>query len=142
MTVSILVPAFNESRVLARTLTAIRTAAEAFHARGWTTELIVCDNNSTDDTAAIARAAGATVVVEPVNQIARARNTAALAATGDWLLFIDADSEPSRALLDDAAEAIASGQVLAGGSTAIMDDTRLITRVLLGAWNLTSRLTR
>jgi hypothetical protein len=26
---------------------------------------------------------------EPVNQIARARNTGAAAATGDWLLFID-----------------------------------------------------
>lgn len=142
MTVSILVPAFNESRVLAQTLAAIRTAAEAFHARGWTTELIVCDNNSTDDTAAIAREAGATVVFEPVNQIARARNRAAAAATGDWLLFIDADSEPSRALLDDVADDIAGGRVLAGGSTAVMDDTRAATRVMLGTWNMTSRVMR
>jgi glycosyltransferase involved in cell wall biosynthesis len=142
VTLSVCVPAFNESRVLARTLAAIRDAADAFGERGWTTELIVCDNNSTDATAAIAQAAGATVVFEPVNQIARARNTAARAATGDWLLFIDADSEPSRALLDDVADAIGSGQVLAGGSTAVMDDTRLFTRVLLGAWNQTSRLTR
>ena len=32
-------------------------------------EIIVCDNNSTDRTRDIARAAGAMVVFEPVNQI-------------------------------------------------------------------------
>jgi len=54
--------------------------------------MIVCDNNSTDRTAEIARAAGAIVVYEPVNQIARRRNCGAAAATGDWLIFVDADS--------------------------------------------------
>lgn len=142
MTVSVLVPAFNESRVLARTLAAIRAALEAFHARGWTTELIVCDNNSTDDTAAIARATGATVVFEPVNQIARARNRAADEATGDWLIFIDADSEPSRALFADIADAMAAGRVLAGGSTVVMDHPAATARLGAAAWNLTSRLTR
>ena len=69
--------------------------AAAFTARGWTTELIVCDNNSSDATPAIAAAAGARVVFEPVNQIGRARNAAAAAATGDWLVFVDADSHPT-----------------------------------------------
>jgi glycosyltransferase involved in cell wall biosynthesis len=46
----------------------------AVDALGWSSELIVCDNNSSDRTAGIARAAGATVVFEPVNQISRARN--------------------------------------------------------------------
>jgi glycosyltransferase involved in cell wall biosynthesis len=142
MLVSILVPAFNESRGLAQTLTAIRTAAEAFHARGWTTELIVCDNNSTDGTAAIARAAGARVVFEPVNQIGRARNRAAHEATGDWLVFIDADSEPSFDLFADIADAIAGGRVLAGGSTVAMDHPAATARLGAAAWNLTSRLTR
>ena len=36
------------------------------------------------------------MVFEPVNQIARARNTGAAAASGDWLLFVDADSRPER----------------------------------------------
>src|SRR6478609_2442449 len=89
--VSIVVPAFNEEKLIARTLDAIRAAAEAFVRRGWDTELIVCDNNSTDRTAALARAAGATVVFEPVNQIGRARNKGAEAASGDWLVFVDAD---------------------------------------------------
>jgi len=142
MTISVLMPAFNEAQGLASSLAAVRAAMQVFHARGWTTELIVCDNNSTDATADIARAAGATVVFEPVNQIARARNCAAAAATGHWLVFVDADSEPSPALFGDVAAAIASGGVLAGGSTVAMDDTRLWARAMVGSWNWTSRLTR
>src|SRR5262245_66406239 len=95
MTISIVVPAFNEARGLAATLASIRRAAAAFDARGWRHELIVCDNNSTDATGAIARDAGAIVVFEPVNQISRARNAGAGRASGNWLLFIDADSHPS-----------------------------------------------
>src|SRR5438876_11028275 len=76
----------------------MRSAMEAFAERGWPAELIVCDNNSDDRTAQIARAAGARVVFEPVNQIARARNTGAAHAAGEWLIFIDADSHPSREL--------------------------------------------
>ena len=55
----------------------VQAAAETFVRRGWETEVVVCDNNSTDRTAEIARAAGARVVFEPFNQIARARNTGA-----------------------------------------------------------------
>ena len=98
MKVSIVVPAFNEEALLAGSLAAVRKAMRAFdHA-----ELIVCDNNSTDRTAEIARAAGAKVVFEPVNQIARARNTSVAAASGDWLLFVDADSYPTVELLEEA----------------------------------------
>lgn len=102
--VSIIVPAFNEEKLLAGSLRAVTAAAErAFGAAGLRWELVVCDNNSTDRTAEIARAAGARVIFEPVNQIGRARNTGAAAASGRWLLFIDADSQPSAALLADAA---------------------------------------
>ena len=59
MKVSIVVPAFNEARGLPATLASIRAASAAFDARGWTHELIVCDNNSTDGTGDVARAAGA-----------------------------------------------------------------------------------
>jgi len=107
--VSVIVPAFNEERLLPAALAAIRRAAGAFEARGWTSELIVCDNNSTDRTADIARSHGATVVFEPLNQISRARNAGAARASGDWLVFVDADSQPSRELFDDAAAEIEEG---------------------------------
>ena len=139
MRVSVIVPAFNEEQLLADSLAEIRKASAAFSMRGWTGELIVCDNNSTDRTCGIASAGGATVVFEPLNQIARARNTGAAAATGDWLLFVDADTHPSRELFDEVAEQILSGRTLAGGATIRMDGEMLAARLSSGLWNLVSR---
>ena len=65
MRVSVVIPAFNEEKLLPATLAAVGAAAEAFRVRGWSWECVVCDNNSTDRTAELARAAGATVVFEP-----------------------------------------------------------------------------
>lgn len=139
MKISVVVPAFNEERGLAASLHSIRDAAGAFEDAGCTTELIVCDNNSSDATAAIARAAGAQVVFEPINQISRARNTGASRATGHWLLFIDADSHPSRSLCADVLAAIRSGRYIAGGSTVGFDHADRAVRVAGAVWNAISR---
>lgn len=140
MRVSIVVPAFNEEKLLAQSLAAIQAAAAAFAHRGWDVELIVCDNNSTDRTAAIAQEAGAIVVFEPLNQISRARNAGARSSRGDWIVFVDADSWPTRELFDEAALAIQGGDCLAGGSTVRYDTTRVDVRIPLAAWNAVSRL--
>ena len=69
-------------------------------------EVIVVDNNSTDDTAAIAEAMGATVVGEPVQGIGRARNRGASVAQGDVLVFVDADVAVPVTLLEVVYEAM------------------------------------
>lgn len=140
--VSIVIPAFNEERLLGETLQHVKGALGAFAAWGCEYELIVCDNNSTDRTAEIARAAGAMVVFEPVNQIARARNSGAAAATGDWLLFIDADSHPSVELFAEVAQQIQLGRCLAGGCTVRMDGHHLLANFGAGLWNRLSRSRR
>ena len=141
MRVSVVLPAFNEEKLPPAALAAVRDAAAAFTARGWEWECVVCDNNSTDGTAAVARAGGATVVFEPVNQIGRARDAGARAATGEWLVFIDADSTPSAELFADIAERIASGRALGGGSTVELEPgTPRYARFVCGLWNLCSRL--
>lgn len=137
--VSIIIPAYNEERLLGETLRRVQAAQYAFTAQGWTMEVIVCDNNSTDRTAELAQAAGATVVFEPINQIARARNRGAAVAPGDWLLFIDADSHPSEELFEDVAEAINSGRYLAGGATVRLEDGYPVANFFTGAWNWLSR---
>ena len=142
MKISIVVPAFNEGAGLGATLRSIAAASAAFERRQWQVELIVCDNNSTDATADIARAAGARVVFEPINQISRARNAGAAAASGTWLLFVDADSQPSAELFDDVAAAIAKGRCLAGGSTVTFDNPRRDVRAATWTWNTVSRITR
>ena len=140
MKISIVVPAFNEEKLLAATLRSIRAATEAFHKRGWNTELIVCDNNSTDRTAEVARSGGAQVVFEPINQISRARNAGANAATGDWLVFVDADSHPSPELFADTADAMTSGEFIGGGVTVKLDEFSLSLSFFICLWNTTSRI--
>ncbi len=141
MKISVVVPAFNEERLLPGSLSSIRAAVEGFARLGWESELIVCDNNSTDRTAEIARAAGAQVVFEPVNQISRARNTGAARARGDWIFFVDADSYPSVELFMDAADAIRAG-CLAGGSTVRFEDPHPSVALLTGIWNALSRISK
>jgi glycosyltransferase involved in cell wall biosynthesis len=140
MKISVVVPAFNEEKLLGASLAEIKKASAAFASRGWESEIVVCDNNSTDRTGAIARAAGARVVFEPFNQIGRARNTGAAAATGDWLVFVDADSHPGAGLFADVADAIASGKILAGGATIALDEKLFGANLVTQGWNLTSRI--
>jgi glycosyltransferase involved in cell wall biosynthesis len=135
VSLSIVVPAFNEERLLASTLESIRSAAE-----GLEYELVVCDNNSTDRTADIARAHGAKVVFEPVNQISRARNTGAAAARGEWLVFIDADSSPSKPLFEEMFSVMPA--CIGGGVTVALETHDPMAKFVLGTWNLVSRTAR
>ena len=105
--ISIIVPAFNEAKRISSCIQSIRAAANL--QPGDETELIVVDNNSRDSTAEIAAREGARVVFEPNNQISRARNAGARAATGDWLLFIDADSQLNAGSFRGVLQAIGSG---------------------------------
>ena len=142
MKLSVVVPAYNEEKLLRGSLRAIRGAMAAAERRGWETELVVCDNNSNDRTGGIAREEGAVVVREPENQISRARNRGAEAATGDWLLFVDADSQPSPALFEDMIDALESGDVLGGGCTLRLEERAWLVRVALWGWTRLSRWRR
>lgn len=137
MRASVVVPAFNEERLLAGSLAAIREAMRAFDEAGWASELIVCDNNSSDRSAEIARAAGASVVFEPVNQIARARNAGAARASGEWLVFVDADSYPTRELFSEVVSV--ANQNVGGGATVSFETEDRTVRLALAAWNALSR---
>lgn len=142
MHLSIIVPAFNESRLIEQCLQSITTSVEANSRPGLTSEVIVVDNNSTDNTAELARQAGARVVFEPINQIGRARNTGASQATGDWLLFLDADSLLSPGLLTDILQLIESGRYVGCGSTLRMDGLPWWANLTLQLWTKASILCR
>ena len=142
MKISVIIPAFNEERLLPETLERVKAAMTAFARCDWESELIVCDNNSTDRTPELARVAGARVVFEPVNQISRARNRGAEAAAGDWLLFIDADSHPSAELLAEVVEHIQTGRYLAGGSTVRLQEHHTFAKLVTCLWNGISRTSR
>ncbi|MGM0676372.1 glycosyltransferase [Ectothiorhodospira marina] len=137
--VSIIIPAWNEGGWIGRTLEAVNAARAR---QPEPSEVIVVDNASTDDTAAIAEAAGARVVFEPEQRIARARNAGAAAARGEWLIFVDADTWPDGPLLQATLTALGSGQVCGGGARIRFDRLSLSAyRLGMMAWNaLSSRL--
>jgi len=139
MKVSVIIPAFNEERLLGQTLEKIRKANTAFVIKGIDHELIVCDNNSTDRTAEIARQNGAAVVFEPINQISRARNAGAAISSGDWLVFIDADSQPTAGLFEEMIDEIQRDRCLAGGSTIKLDSNEAMGVRVTKFWNWASR---
>jgi len=116
---SVLIPAYNEETFLGPTLRAVHGSFAALGLADY--EIIVCDNNSSDATARVAERGGARVVFEPHNQISRARNTAARAARGEYLIFLDADTTLDRALLDATLTRLASGTIAGGGALVRID---------------------
>lgn len=63
-------------------------------------EVVVVDNASRDESAVVARAAGAVTVHEPVPNRARARNRGVAVARAPVLAFVDADCEPEASWLE------------------------------------------
>ncbi len=141
MKLTIIVPAFNEESYLAATLDSIQAAAAQLRARSDVDiETIVVDNNSADETAAIARSKGATVVHEPVQGIARARNAGARHAQGDVLVFVDADVIVPCALLAAIHATMSDPACIGGGVDVDYRPRRLSIRLYLCAWRLLGRL--
>ncbi len=138
MKISIIIPAYNEERLLPKTIQCIKESAAVFVNNNCQYEIIVCNNNSTDKTAEIASSLGATVVFEPVNQIARARNSGAKTASGDWLIFIDADSHPAPELFKSVLNAIESNKIIGGGCLIEMENIPFIAKAVSEFWNLIS----
>jgi glycosyltransferase involved in cell wall biosynthesis len=115
--ISFVVPAHNEEALLARTLASIHAAAAAAHADY---ELIVADDASTDHTAQIAEEHAARVVRVALRQIGAVRNAGAREATGDVLVFVDADTVLPPETLAAALAALRAGAI--GGGAGIAFD--------------------
>ncbi|MER7006158.1 glycosyltransferase family A protein [Dactylosporangium sp. NPDC000555] len=84
---SIVIPCFNEAGYLTDALLSLQK--QDFDG---VCEVIVVDNNCTDETAGIARDLGARVVVEPVPGVCNARQRGTEAARGEIVVSADADT--------------------------------------------------
>jgi glycosyltransferase involved in cell wall biosynthesis len=142
MKLSIIIPAYNEAKRIGSCLEHLCAALAGNGRRGWETELIVVDNNSSDATSELARRGGARVIFEPVNQIARARNAGAAQAAGDWLLFVDADTLVSAETLGEMLSLIETGNIVGGGTVLRYDRTPLTWKPVLFAANIVIFLLR
>lgn len=75
----------------------------------WAPEVIVAENDSTDDTVQRAMAAGARVITPPFKTIGIARNAAIEAAANPWILVLDADERCTPALAGELRQIVKAG---------------------------------
>ncbi len=86
--ISVVMPAYNAAHYMPLVLPPLLNMLNA----GEICELLVVDDQSTDDTVAVAESMGATVLRNPINGgPGAARNLAAQHAKGDILWFVDSD---------------------------------------------------
>lgn len=93
-TISVVIPTYNSGSVISECLASISGQSYS------PVDVVVCDGGSTDDTFAIARSLGATVVTTVANRSAQ-RNTGAINALGDYIVFIDSDMRLTPKVLED-----------------------------------------
>jgi hypothetical protein len=119
--ISLIIPCHNEAALLPRLLATVEVARRAYRGDPADIEVIVSDNASTDDTVAIATAAGCRLAFTGVRRIAAARNAGAAAAHGGVLAFIDADSQIHPDTFTVVAGCMARPDVVAGATGATME---------------------
>lgn len=124
--ISFVVPAHNEARLLRSTLHSLREAALAI---AEPFEILVVDDASDDGTSAIAATAGARVLRVELRHIAAARNAGAAATTGEWLVFVDADTQVGEAVLAAAVRALRAGGVGGGARVCMQGDVSWHVRI-------------
>jgi glycosyltransferase involved in cell wall biosynthesis len=119
MKLSIVIPTLNEAGYLPAALAAVRRRA----ALGPPHELIVADCGSADGTAELAERLGVSVVRDapPPDSRAAALNRGAAAATGDVLLFLDADTLVPCAYDRSIRGALRDPQVVGGAFENALD---------------------
>jgi len=86
MSISVIIPTYNEAPNIAGLVEQVRT-----HGAGHEVEVLVVDAGSTDDTVALARQAGATVLQSPKPGRAAQMNYGAQMSRGEVLYFVHAD---------------------------------------------------
>jgi glycosyltransferase involved in cell wall biosynthesis len=137
---SILIPARNEENYLPRCLQSIQAAAEPFANQ---VEIIVALNRCTDRTEQIALEHGAKVVRDDSRNLARIRNAAARAATGNIITTIDADSKMTANMLVEIDRLLRTGRYVGGGAMVLPERWSLgivATGIILSAVMLRHRV--
>jgi glycosyltransferase involved in cell wall biosynthesis len=115
---SLVIPARNEALWLPLLLDSVEAARTRYWLGPDAVEVIVSDNVSTDETAAIAERRGSRVVRVEKRVIGAVRNGGGRAASGEILAFVDADSRIHPETFNVIDRCLESGRVV-GGATGV-----------------------
>ncbi|HVF96541.1 MAG TPA: TIGR04283 family arsenosugar biosynthesis glycosyltransferase [Flavisolibacter sp.] len=126
MTISIIIPTYNEGEGIEKLVKYLRKFSTAA-----VVDLIVSDGGSEDGTIEKAQQSGATAVLSPRKGRAAQMNYGASLAEGDVLYFVHADSFPPQTFVADIQEAIKNGYDL-GRYRTKFDSPKLVLK--LNAW--------
>lgn len=108
MIISVVIPAHNESTTIGAVITAVRSHVPDC-------EVLVVDDASTDDTAAVARNAGARVISHPYNiGNGAAVKTGIRMATGDKIVLMDGDGQHNPADIPKLLQAAQTHDMVVG----------------------------
>ena len=118
--VSFVIPAHNEAKFIGPTIQAIQKSAQSV---GIEYEIIVVNDDSTDDTRAIASKFNVRIVDVELRNIGAVRNAGANKAINPWLVFVDADTNVPPETLAQTVDALATGAA-GGGARVVIDETQ------------------
>jgi glycosyltransferase involved in cell wall biosynthesis len=114
--ISVVIPSYNAAHFLPRCLNSV------FSQTLKPDEVIVVDDGSSDETAAVARQLGATVVSRSNGGLSAARNTGIQHASGDWIGLLDADDMWAPEKLQRQVEKLRPDTILVYTGIRIFDD--------------------
>lgn len=133
---SIIIPCLNEGRFIPHLLRDLATQTIPLDL----TEVLVVDNGSTDDTYEVATQIlmsnfkSGKVIPCKVKGVSRAKNTGGFAASGKYLVFLDADTRIGRLFLEDIQRIIINNKSVAGTFRTLPEKNELLSSMIF--WTL------
>lgn len=137
MKISFVIPAWNEEDFIGQTIGSIHAAASKYDY-----EIVVANDASDDRTAEIAESMGATVVQCNNRQIGLTRNDGAKAASGEWLVFVDADTLVTATIVRETIEAFEGGAVSGTSFPTFEEDIPFLAHVFTPMLRISFRILR
>lgn len=128
MKLSIIIPTLNEADYLQATVHSVREKA----VHGWPHEIIVADTGSSDGSRELSLQLGLKLVecVNPLPGRASAINQGAVSATGDVLMFLDADTQVPEGYDESLEEVLMNSGVVGGAFEFKLDGEEFGLRVV------------
>lgn len=106
-TISIIVPSFKYAHYLEDCIASLRYQTYPIH------EIIVVNDGSPDDTSAVAKMLGVTLVEKENGGLSSARNAGIRIATGEYIMCLDADDKLTPAAIEEHMKLLTDDKAIA-----------------------------